>query len=143
MATYKLSDLFNRICEIGNDGYDYANIIELDGDPEDDMPVSLSLSAIDEFEEIHYDDVDSVNISDDNFDGVTHSINPNDYSYKINFTYREVSIINQCVNNALEYYKECLNNSSYSRDDKDSIKEASINARNLQAKLAHFAKLNL
>ena len=42
MATYKVQDLINKLYEVASDGYEYVDIYELDGDEEDDMPVSLS-----------------------------------------------------------------------------------------------------
>lgn len=42
------------------------------------------------------------------------------------------------LNNALEYFKECLKDSSLSRDIKDEIRISSTQCRNLQAKFNKF-----
>lgn len=61
MAVYFLCDIMDRISEIINDGYLFADITELPGD--DEFPTSLSFSAPepdDEYFETDYESIDSV-----------------------------------------------------------------------------------
>ena len=53
MATYKTSDLLNKISELINSGYEYVDI-DVDEDEEDsDFPVSL-----------HFDGLDGIDFTD-------------------------------------------------------------------------------
>lgn len=138
MATYKISDLINTLHEIASDNYEYVDILELDED--DDMPASLSFSAIsDSFSEVDYESVDSVEIPE-NYDSETSSrlFAPSDICPDLLFTFNEIFTLKQALDNALEYMKECSKDPSCSRETLEDIKKASISARNLQAKFAKF-----
>lgn len=135
MAVYKSIELFNKICEILNDGYEYVEVTDLDN-------ASLSFEAIaDEIESIDYEEIDSCDIPDDyDFDKPSISISSDSFCYNINFTYKEIATISHAVNNALAYFKDCLEDSSCSRDVRDEIKASSVECRNLQAKLNRLLK---
>ena len=140
MTAYKISDLYNILSELANDGYEYVNINFIDA--VDEAPEALSLDAI-------RDSVNSVNefveccvIPEDYsiHNKTTRSIRPTDYCCEMNFTYTELGTIHHAVINALEYFKELLKDSSQPKDIVKEIKQSSIKLRNLQAKLAHFSK---
>lgn len=124
MATYKTIDLINQISQILNDGYHFVDVYEDEAD--DDYPASLSFEVPDF--DMEYDEV--ISLSDD-----TTKLTISSQDYIAAFTLEEITLLHQAVSNALEYYKECQKDSSYSRDDKASIKSASVKTRNMQAKL--------
>ena len=126
MAVYRIADVYNRLCEMTNEGYEYAEISLLDAD--------------DEF--VDYEEVESCQLPDDYYYNLksSRSVKADDYCSEINFTYREVGLIKHAVDNALAYFKELLNDSSQSKDTIEQIKQSSIECRNFQAKLAKFLK---
>ena len=122
MANYKISDLINALHEIASDNYEYVDILELDED--DDMPASLSFSAIsDSFSEVDYESVDSVEIPE-NYDSETSSrlFAPSDICPDLLFTFDEIFTLKQALDNALEYMKECSKDPSCSRETLEDIK---------------------
>lgn len=141
MAIYQTQELLNQISEILSDGYKYVEVTELDGDEEEDFPVSLNFSAIESsFSGIDYEGVDSCDIPEDyDSDSDTFTVSRDDF-VPISFTFREICTLKQSVDNALEYLKECSNDPSYSKETLDDIKSSSVRMRNLQAKLAQFLK---
>lgn len=141
MKAYKVSDLYNKLSELANDGYEYVNIIVLDADEE--SPEALNFEAIEDSEcSIDYDNVECCTLPQDySYENkTTRSICPTDYCCELNFTYNELGTIKHAVDNALEYFNELLNEPSQPKDIITEIKQASVNCRNLQAKLAHFLK---
>lgn len=139
MATYKTEELFKQLCEIINDGYEFVEVYELEAD--DDMPASLAFDGLGEFEGVGYDGVESCEIPDDyNFDSPSRIVQDSDYCGSIVFTYGEIFNLSHAVNNALEYFKECLKDTSYSKETISKIKSSSVDCRNLQAKFAKFFK---
>ena len=141
MAIYNVYELYNRICELANDGYEYVEIITLDSDEE--FPESLSFNAIETYNSsVDYEEIESCVLSEHYCyeEKQSHTIKPTDYCMELNFTYNEIATIKHAVDNALEYFKEALKDDSYSKDIIKEIKESSIECRNLQAKLAHFLK---
>lgn len=126
MATYKTLDLMNRISQILNNGYFFVDVSEIEGDSE--FSTSLSFEAEDGNIGIGYDDVDSISDNEEST-----FITSDDYIAA--FTANEISLLHHSVSNALEYYKECLNDPSYSRETKDKIKADIVQTRNMQAKL--------
>lgn len=139
MAIYKTTELLELLNEIITDGFEYVDIMELDGD--DESHASLSVSAVDEFNNIDYETIDSCEIPDNyDFTKSTLSVSPDDLCHSISFTYKEIFTIIHAVNNALAYFKDCLKDSSYPREVHDEIKASSVECRNLQAKLKQFTK---
>ena len=109
MATYKISDLINMLHEIASDNYEYVDILELDGDEDEDIPASLSFSAIiDDFGEVDYESVEAVDIPENyNFETSVREI----FLFLIScpdllFTFDEIFTLKQALDNALEYMKK-------------------------------------
>lgn len=139
MATYKISELYNRICEIANDGHEYVEIATLPAD--DDMPEALAFNTVETSGfSVDYEELDSCEVPEDYEEKTSRTVNPSDYCLELHFTYQEMFTIQHAIDNALEYYKECLKDSSYSKDVLKEIKRSSVECRNLQAKLASFSK---
>jgi len=141
MAIYSTRKLLNLLHNMYNDGYDYIDICQ----DSDDASEYLSFDGYDvsngEADFIHYEDIDSCTVPNDySPDSLSHFINADDFCYDIPFTITELCAIKCAVDNALQYFKECSNNPNYSKEDRDNIKQSSINCRNLQAKLNHFFK---
>lgn len=139
MAIYKTTELLKLLCDITNEGYEYVDVCEFE---HDDMgSKSLNFSGIDGDFYDDYGDIDSCSIPDDyDFDNPIRKINSNDYVYDLPFTLNELYAIENSAANALEYYKECINDKSYSRDTINKIKQSAIDARNLQGKLKKYFK---
>lgn len=136
MAIYKASDLFNQISQIINDGYTYVDITELEADDED--PASLSFDVIeDAFCSIDYESVSATELPE-NYNSETSRpvFGMDDFCGDISFTYKEIFVIKQSLDNALEYLKDCSNDPSCSKEVLADIKSSSVLMRNLQAKLA-------
>lgn len=135
MAVYDIHALYNRIAEILSDGYDLAEISELE--ESDGLPACLTFSATDNsIEYVDYEEVESIDLSIHQ----TRNISSTDFCSDILFTYDEVSTLFCAINNSLEYFKELSKRSDTSRDDKDKIRKASVEMRNLQAKFAKSTK---
>ena len=135
MATYKTSDLLKLLTQIISEGYEYIDIYEIEAD--DDCPAALSFEAIEsEYSSIDYDSVESSTVPAD-YDSKTSTrhVSPDDPCGDIIFTYKEIFTLAHAVDNALEYLKECSKDPSYSKDVLSEIKSASIDIRNLQAKI--------
>ena len=80
MATYRISNLIDKLAEIMNDGYEFVEISELDGD--DELPTCLSFSAIEYSDAtIDYEEVDSVKVPQ-NYSSEESSL----YHIKVNYT---------------------------------------------------------
>lgn len=140
MATYKVSDLITKLHEIASDNYEYVDILELDGDEEEDMPVSLSFYAIaNDFEEVGFEEVEAVDIPE-NYDVETsvRKFSPSDICPDMLFTFDEIFTLKQALDNALKYMKECSNDPSCPKTTREDIKKASISTHNLQAKFAKY-----
>ena len=140
MAIYKTSELFNKLAQMINDGYEYVDISESDGD--DEMPSILCFEAIvNDFECCDYESLGS-HILPEDYDveaPISRTINASDFCSGIIFTYKEIFALNHAVNNALEYFKECSKDPA-NKELLSEIKSASVNCRNLQAKFAKFLK---
>lgn len=129
MATYKTIDLMNQISQVLNDGYHFVDVYECDSDKEHLPSLSFEVPDFD----IEYDDV--VSLSEET---VKFNLSPDDYIAA--FSFNEIALLHHAVTNSLEYGKECLNDPSYSKEDKDKIKSFSVKLRNLQAKLIKILK---
>lgn len=131
MAVYFLGDIMDRIAEIMNDGALFADIRELPDD--DDSPACLLFSASDPNNELFGVDYEPIDSTSEN---ASCSIETNKACFA--FTFEELSTILLTLDNALEYFKECLANKEglYNRDTLDSIKSSSVSCRNLQAKVS-------
>ena len=140
MATYKISDLYNILSELANDGYEYVNIDLIEAVGEE--PESLSLDAIEDSFSTVNDSVECCTIPEDYsiHNKLTRSIRPTDYCCEMNFTYEELGTIHHAATNALEYFSDLLKDPSQPKDIVKEIKQSSVELRNLQAKLAHFLK---
>lgn len=80
MATYRISNLLDKLAEIMNDGYEFVEVLELDGD--DELPTCLSFSAIEYSDaSIDYEEVNSVEVPE-NYSSEESSL----YHVKINYT---------------------------------------------------------
>lgn len=132
MATYSTIDLMNQISEILNDGHLFVEVSEFEA--EDDCPASLSFEAEDGYIGIGYEGVEA--LSDDSDCKITIT----DKDYIAAFTLEEISLLRQAVSNALEYYKECQKDSSYSKETKADIRSSAVATRNMQAKLTKLLK---
>lgn len=60
MATYDISDLLSRLAEIKQDGYSFVDISELSATGE--YPESLHFDAVDEFDFIDYEEIESIDL---------------------------------------------------------------------------------
>lgn len=134
MAVYKINDLLSKLLEVSNDGYSLVEISELEAD--EDFPECLSFSAVSDFECIDYEDVSSVSETDiessDDFES-------SDF-FPISFTFDEIYTIKYSIDNWLEYLKLLMKSSDCPRDSYDDMKAASVDCRNLQAKLSRRLK---
>lgn len=137
MATYNLKSLYNRITELLNDGYLFADISEMDADEEEGFPASLWFEAIEDKNcTVSYDEVESYKIPDSFFEGEPIHLTIKDTDcVPIGFNLQELSSLHHAVTNALEYFKECSSDKNCPRETLDEIKRASVACRNLQAKL--------
>ncbi len=140
MATYKISDLYNRLCEMSADGYEYVDIALLSAD--DDLPEVLSFYAIENsYGSVDYEPVDSCELPEDyDIETSSHKFAPTDYCSEIPFTYHEVIAIRYAVDDTLKHSKAILNDPSESSETKKTVKQQSVALRNLQAKLLKFFK---
>lgn len=136
MAIYNLFDLQNRISEMIDDEYIFANVFTLDAD--DEGPESLAFEAIDSDDfYVGYECVDSVSEEEiEEFSGIT--FKADDTCYLLNFTFSELHMLQASLTNAIEHAKMCEVDSSYSKDEIELIKSDIIQMRNLEAKIAHF-----
>ena len=138
MATYKTSELFNKLSELINDGYEYVDIFCCEAD--DEFPESLTFEAIaSDYEHVDFEDVESCETPDD-YDMETSDriFNVNDFC-ALPFTYKEIFPLMHAVDNALEHFKECVDKPE-NKDIRSDIKRSSVECRNLQAKFKKFVK---
>ena len=136
MATYKIPELLSVLSDILNDGYPTVDIDRIDYD--DECPECLTFSVLDESECIEYDPVDSIDPSSD--EDMTFSFYPDDLCTHLFFTYKEIDAIHVALRNVLDYIKQELKNSEYSKEDIAHMKSDAICFRNLNAKLDQFFK---
>lgn len=136
MAIYKVRELQDILCEISEDGYPYVEIREIEADNE--FPTSLSFDAITPFESISYDIIESYDFEPDEEFPLTETFNVQDRCHEIGFTYEEIATIHHALKNALEHFKNCESDPSYSKEVKRNIKASSVRCRNLEAKLTKF-----
>ncbi len=135
MAIYKVRELQDRLREISEDGYPYADIRETEACGE--YPTHLSFEAVAPDEIIDYETVISYTPDPDgNLPPIT--FRQEDPCYEVIFSFGEIFTINHALKNALEYFKECENDPRYSKEIRRSIKSSSVNCRNLEAKLTKF-----
>ncbi len=136
MADYSIHEVFNRVCEIINDGYHYVNIMELESD--DDFPASLEFSAYDPEHEcsIDYDPVDALESSELFQDGTIHAD-----EFLIGITSKEANLLKVALEVTLSTYKKILSDSSTEKSQKDKIKSISVDLRNMQARINHTLKV--
>lgn len=141
MATYKIADLHKMICDLINDGYEYADVYSCEAD--DNFPEYLSFSAIeDDCSTVDYEEVDSCELPDGYYLGMEppEPIKATDPCAKLSFTYGEIFTIKQAIDNALEYAKILCEDNSLPSDVIKDVKNSSVAWRNLQAKFAHSLK---
>lgn len=137
MATYNISDLLSRLAEIKQDGYSFVDIYELPAD--DEYPESLHFDAVDDFDHADYEEVESVD--PDNLP--THTkrrIAADDLCGLLLFTYKELGLIENALENTLQFIKQESKDNTHTFEEKHKMKKDAIEFRNLQAKLAHFLK---
>lgn len=134
MALYNIAELINQLSILQNDGYIYADIIEID---DDELPDALSFCAYDATEQcnIDYDEISA--ISDDaNLSKVSIDSSWNIVPLSIN----ELSVAENAIKNSLDYFKKDPEVNQLSRDDKERLKSLSMEMRNLQAKIIKIMK---
>ena len=136
MAIYKTSELFNKLCEIISDGYDYVEINEDYGY----NPPELTFNACEDSNySADYEEICACDLPDGyNASTASHICNLNDFCCDLPFTYSEIFTIKHAIDNALEYFKECLEDKTLSREIKQEIDLSAVRCRNLQAKIAKF-----
>lgn len=137
MSYYKTNELIQQLLEIIQDGYQYVDVLELPG--EDDIPTSLSFSALDDLSEIYYNDIFSCKEPEE-IDTNSMLVNASDTCYHLLFTYEELGAIQSALGNSMSYFKELSKDKSLSREDKDSIRILKTQYMNLSAKLSQFLK---
>ena len=133
MADYNIHEIFNRICEIIDDGYHCVDIAELEED--DEYPTCLNFAAYDPNDEcsVDYGSVDSI---EEELNHVT--IQSDDYF--VGLTLDEAFDVQHALDICLEHYKEFDLDPKASREEKRNAKSQAISLRNLQAKLAKLLK---
>ena len=137
MATYNISELLSRLAEIKQDGYSFVDISELSAD--DEYPESLHFDAVDEFDPVDYEEVESVDPNNlPTHTKSRHSVD--DLCGSLLFTYKELGLIENALSNTLQLINQELKDNSHTSEEKREIKKDAIEFRNLQAKLAHFFK---
>lgn len=142
MAIYKTEELLERFYQLICDGYEYVEISE--DESEDDIPC-LAFEIVDNGIPGFYPDINSCDdsISNFHFDANYSNVDRNSLCSSMMFTYDEIFTIHHSINNALEYFKECEQDPSCTRETRDSIKRTSVSCRNLQAKLNKFIHSHL
>ena len=138
MAIYKISEVLDRLFEMRQDNILYADICEIDGDA--DFPTFLNFDAIiSDYECVNYETIESY--PDVSEHDLTHcTISPDDNCYELTFTYQDIFTLYHAVTNALEYFKDCEKDPSYSSDILRNIKSSSVKCRNMQAKLFQIVR---
>ena len=137
MATYNISSLLSRLAEIKQDGYSFVDFTELSAD--DEFPESLHFDALDEFETVDYEEIESIDL--DNLpDSTTNRHSVDDLCGTLLFTYKELGLLENALSNTLQFIKQESTNDSYTSEEKREMKKDAVEFRNLQAKLAHFLK---
>ncbi|MBO5144875.1 MAG: hypothetical protein J6C19_05000 [Lachnospiraceae bacterium] len=138
MAIYQTKELLSKICELVMDGFQYVELTELEADTSGN-DTSLTFSAIEsDFNTVDYGDIYALSLPEDYNVADTPARFSRDDFAAIVFSYDEIFTLKHAVDNALEYFKECAENPQYSKETIREIQAASVPARNLQAKLAHF-----
>lgn len=61
MFVYRLSDLYSKLDELKNDGFEYVNLLMVDSD-EDDVPYIGFEGITSENSSVDYEEVDSVTL---------------------------------------------------------------------------------
>lgn len=80
MATYRISNLIDKLAEIMNDGYEFVEISELEEN--DDFPACLNFNAVEyNNASVDYEEVDSVKVPE-NYSSEESSL----YHVKVNCT---------------------------------------------------------
>ena len=103
MATYNISSLLSRLAEIKQDGYSFVDITELSAD--DEFPESLHFDALDEFETVDYEEIESIDL--DNLpDSTTNRHSVDDLCGTLLFTYKELGLLENALSNTLQFIKQ-------------------------------------
>lgn len=140
MSTYKVSELAGAVRELIQCGYDYADVSVLEED--EDFPASLGFDGVCDFstsEEIV--EIESVEIPDNYVRGFSPSqLNADDVSNSLSFSFDELCVLMNAVDNALAYMKELAASPNCDKSEKDEIKISFAELRNMQAKFAKFRK---
>ena len=80
MATYRISNLIDKLAEIMNDGYEFVEISELE--EVDDLPICLNFNAVEyNNASVDYEEVNSVKVPE-NYSSEESSL----YHVKVNYT---------------------------------------------------------
>lgn len=135
MATYRISDLLVRLTEMVQDGYSFVDLEEIPADS--DLPASLSFIGTPECEGSDYEEVDSVDLKNLP-SSITRQFSPNDLCGSMLFTFDELATLHYALDNAIDYFKKECSNPECSREEKDEIKTAIVDFRNLQPKFVRF-----
>lgn len=140
MATYKTTELINRLSELINDGYEYVDVSIMEED--EDFPESLHFDALESNTcSVDYEEVESIEIPEDyDYENGYHKVTGTDFCLTLPFTYNEIGSLAHAVDNALLLVKECASDPSYTKEEIADMKDAAIQWRNLQAKFAKFHK---
>lgn len=139
MAIYKTSELFNRISELINDGYEYTDVSLLEED--EDFSECLHFDAIvSDCENMDYEEVDSCKLPECySTENSKRIVKANDFCATFPLTYKEIFTLSIAIDNALEYFKECIDKPE-NKSDRPIIKQVAVDCRNLQAKFKKFSK---
>lgn len=136
MATYNILDLQQRLYEIVQDGYLYADITEFKAD--DENPTCLHFEALEsEDSYIDYEEIDSLTeVLPDDLSVA--KFKPDDICHLINFSYRELTYIENALANTIDYATLCSKDDSYSKEEQEQFKADSIMFKDLHNKLYNF-----
>ncbi len=135
MALYNVKDLLLQLTQIASDGYEFVEVSEIPA--EEEFPDSLQFTALENGDFfVDYDSIDSVDVSEEyNYQTSPHACSIDSPCTELIFSYKEMFVLKHAVDNALEHFKEEMGKPDCSREIKDEIKSASIDVRNIQAKL--------
>lgn len=122
MAIYKISELAGTVRELIHCGYDYVNVCACE--EAEDFPASLDFEGVHDLstsEEIA--ELVSVEVPSNYIRGLSPSqLNADDVSSSLCFSFDELCVLMNAVDNALEYMKECVASPDCTKNEKDEIK---------------------
>ena len=142
MAIYKTSELFNKLCEIINDGYEYIDVDELSSNNSEE-PTELYFEAqSSEYGAIDYESVESCSLPENYaIDNSSYIMEQDDFCSRIAFTYHEIFVLMHAVDITLHYLEEISKNST-DKTFRSDVEQYSIDFHNLQTKFSQKFKLH-